>query len=101
GWYDLDHPQTLHVLFDGFSKGAFITFTPSAHFAFYFVNASGQLFSSHAADNTGDSSGVQHFAFFQTAPDTPTVPEPGTVPLSAIGMAALVIGRIRDRGRTI
>jgi len=69
GWYDVNKPETLNVIFDG-SKGtgASITFTPSAEYGFYFSTTDG-IFRTQSSLNTdtkgtGKYTNEQHFAVF-------------------------------------
>jgi PEP-CTERM motif len=97
GWYDPSNPSVSHLLFSGIVPGATMTFTPGSSFALYSDNGWGSGFSSIAADNEGESSSQQHFAFF-TAQGS-TVPEPSTALLAGLGLALLAIGSARLKKR--
>jgi len=97
GWYDPANPWLVHPLFQGVVPGAAITFTPSASFALYSDNGWNQGFSSIAADNQGESTDHQHFAFF--TPQASAVPEPSPATLAGIGLVLLTLGSLRRRKR--
>jgi hypothetical protein len=97
GWYDPANPSVVHPLFNGITAGAMVTFAPTATFAFYADNGWNQGFSSTTADNDGESTTQQHFAFF--TPQSSNVPEPSPVLLAGIGLALLAIGSAHLRKR--
>jgi len=97
GWYDPAHPGQESLLFNGIAIGTSATFTPSSVFALYSDNGWGPGFSSIAADNEGESSAQQHFAFF--APQGAAVPEPSAVTLAGIGLVLLALGLVGRRRR--
>jgi hypothetical protein len=62
GWYDLAHPSTLNVIFNGpATGGASATFIPSAHYGFYFTTKDDGTFRT-------DGTGSNQFALFQEIP---------------------------------
>jgi MYXO-CTERM domain-containing protein len=96
GWCSpSDCVHTQHTLFAPGSAATSITVTPGGAFALYFTNGLGQFYGSRAADNAGESTGQQHFAFFSDPPAN-VVPEPAAFGLAALGLAGLIV---RKRSR--
>jgi hypothetical protein len=84
GWYDPSNPTVLHQILTGQEgTGASAVFTPSGIFALYSSDSLGQIYSSVAAANQGESLTQQHFALLVSP-----VPEPGTGRLAGIVLAA-------------
>lgn len=100
GWYSLSNPGVLHQLaVETEPGGTTVTFNPDGAFGLYATNGSlGQVYNSIAADNIGESGTQQHFAFF-LEPAPPSVPEPSSAALAAIGMTLLGLGTMVRRKR--
>jgi hypothetical protein len=97
GWYDPSNPTVLHLIFAGSdAAGTTVTFTPSALFALYGTNGVGETFASMTANNqqVPSSDAPQHFALLEE-----TTPEPGTLYLAAVALAACAAWKIF--GRTV
>jgi hypothetical protein len=87
GWYDPAHPGVLHQIFAGpDGMGTSVIFTPSSVFALYSSNGMGQIYSSVAAGNVGESTTQQHFALLQVE-----TPEPGAMYLTGAALAVCAV----------
>ncbi len=97
GWYDVATPTVLHPLASVTDPaGETVSFTPNGAFALYSSNGNGQVFSSVAASNVGESANQAHFAFFIDPPAS-LVPEPSTAGLMGLGVGLLGLGSLRRR----
>lgn len=98
GWYNPADAGVLNQLI-GWpdAVGESVTFNPDGDFALYSSDGRGQIYSSIAAANIGESGTQQHFAFFQPAAIVPQVPEPSTQALTGIGVGLLGLGLLPRR----
>jgi hypothetical protein len=73
GWYDVNTPTTLNVLFPGPASGggAPVTFTPSANYGFYLqVGPNGPVYYTQSSLNPIGDRNHQHFAIFSNDPNS-------------------------------
>lgn len=89
GWYDPSNPTVLHQIFAGADPtGTVFTFAFSGTFALYSSNGVGQVYSSLASDNQGESTSFQHFALLAEP-----IPEPSTMFLAGCTLAAALAAK--------
>lgn len=102
GWYNPADPGVLNQLAAVTEPaGETVTFDPDGEFALYASNGNGQIYSSIAASNIGDSGTQQHFAFFEEPQCPPQVPEPSSGSLAGIGVALLGLGMLPRGNRRV